>query len=129
MRMPAEWAPHEATWLAWPHECSDWPGKFEPIPWIYGEIVRHLARVEKVRIITQDEGRVRKILQKCGVEMRNVEFFDVPTNRSWVRDFGPIKVQKARKNAFLNFRFNGWAKYDNYAFDADVPRAIAKKFG
>ena len=56
-RMPAEWEPHEATWLAWPHEKSDWPGKFAPIPWLYGEIVRHLARVERVRILVEDAAR------------------------------------------------------------------------
>src|SRR6266481_2781870 len=64
-RMPAEWEPHEATWLAWPHERSDWPGKFAPIPWIYGEIVRHLARVEKVRILVDDsevERAARRVL-------------------------------------------------------------------
>src|SRR6476619_2477140 len=63
-RMPAEWEPHEATWLAWPHEKSDWPGKFAPIPWLYGEIVRHLARVEHVRILVEDadaEQRARRL--------------------------------------------------------------------
>src|SRR5262249_13048158 len=67
-RMPAEWEPHEATWISWPHEKSDWPGKFAPIPWLYGEIVRHLARVERVRILVEDddaEQSIRKILKKC----------------------------------------------------------------
>ena len=79
--MPAEWEPHEATWLAWPHEKSDWPGKFAPIPWLYGEIVRHLARVERVRILVEDRGGragVRKILKKCHVEMTAVEFSITP---------------------------------------------------
>ena len=59
--MPAEWEPHEATWLAWPHEKSDWPGKFAPIPWVYGEIVRHLARVERVRILVEDAAAHRAV--------------------------------------------------------------------
>ena len=96
--MPAEWEPHEATWLAWPHEKSDWPGKFAPIPWLYGEIVRHLARVERVRILVQDrdaEEGVRKILKKCHAEMAAVEFFHHPTNRSWTRDYCPLFVKKS----------------------------------
>src|ERR1035438_931996 len=92
-RMPAEWEPHEATWIAWPHEKSDWPGKFAPIPWLYGEIVRWLARVERVRILVGDadaEQRVRRILKKCQVDLSAVEFFHHRTNRSWTRDFCPI---------------------------------------
>src|SRR5579872_3205298 len=92
MRMPAEWEPHQATWLAWPHEKSDWPGKFEPIPWLYGEIVRHLARVERVRIITEDHSRVHRILRKCNVDLSAVEFFPYKTNRSWTRDYCPLFV-------------------------------------
>ena len=61
-RMPAEWEPHEATWIAWPHNRADWPGKFEPILWIYAEIVRHLARVEQVNILVDDEAaRPRRV--------------------------------------------------------------------
>ena len=94
--MPAEWEPHEATWLAWPHEKSDWPGKFAPIPWLYGEIVRHLARVERVRILVQDrdaEEGVRKVLKKCHADLAAVEFFHHPTNRSWTRDYCPLFVK------------------------------------
>jgi agmatine deiminase len=129
LRMPAEWEPHEATWLAWPHEKSDWPGKFEPIPWLYGEIVRHLARVERVRIITEDENRVRKILRKYNVDLNAVEFFPHATNRSWTRDYCPLFVKASREVAITHWRFNGWAKYDNFEHDSAVPRAIAEKFG
>ncbi len=90
--MPAEWEPHEATWLAWPHERSDWPGKFAPIPWVYGDIVRRLARVERVRILVQDaalEKSARRVLAKCAADMSAVEFFHWPTNRSWTRDYCP----------------------------------------
>src|SRR5277367_4693495 len=81
-RMPAEWERHEATWLAWPHERSDWPGKFEPIPWLYGEIVRHLARVERVRILVEDsdaEAKARRVLKKSHADLSAVEFFHYPT--------------------------------------------------
>jgi agmatine deiminase len=129
--MPAEWEPHEATWLAWPHEKSDWPGKFEPIPWLYGEIVRHLARVERVRILVEDaeaEQRARRILKKCHADLEAVEFFHQPTNRSWTRDFCPLFVNnRDGEVAATEWKFNGWAKYDNYELDAAVPRAIASR--
>ncbi len=129
--MPAEWEPHEATWLAWPHEKSDWPGKFAPVPWLYGEIVRHLARVERVRILVQDrdaEEGARKILKKCHAELAAVEFFQHATNRSWTRDYCPLFVKnKGGEVAATHWRFNGWAKYDNCRDDARTPAFIARK--
>jgi len=101
-RMPAEWEPHEATWLAWPHERTDWPGKFAPIPWVYADIVRHLARAERVRILVQDraeERAARRILQKSGADLAAVDFFVAPTNRGWTRDFGTIFVRKCTASA------------------------------
>jgi agmatine deiminase len=130
-RMPAEWEPHEATWLAWPHEASDWPGKFAPIPWLYGEIVRLLARAERVRILVEHaeaEQSVRRILKKCHADLNAVEFFHHATNRSWTRDFCPLFVKNAAGEiAVTDWKFNGWAKYPNYAADAAAPRFIAKK--
>ncbi len=76
-RMPAEWEPHESTWLAWPHFRGDWPGKFEPIPWVYAEIVRNLARHERVDLIVNDaswEKRARAVLEKAGALSSNVRF-------------------------------------------------------
>ena len=130
LRMPAEWEPHEATWIAWPHEKSDWPGKFAPIPWLYGEIVRHLSRVDRVRILVEDrdaEENIRKILKKCHAEMTAVEFFHHPTNRSWTRDYCPLFVKKGGKVAATHWIFNGWAKYDNNRDDASTPVFIARK--
>jgi len=128
--MPVEWEPHEATWLAWPHEKSDWPGKFAPIPWLYGEVVRHLARVERVRILVQDrdsEEGARKILKKCHAELAAVEFFHHPTNRSWTRDYCPLFVKSGGEIAATHWRFNGWAKYDNCKDDARTPAFISRK--
>jgi len=129
-RMPAEWERHEATWLAWPHETSDWPGKFAPIPWIYADIVRHLASVERVRIIVPSadvEQSVRKILKKSHADLAAVEFFHHPTNRSWTRDYCPLFVKNARGEvAITHWRFNGWAKYPNFEHDTAVPGAIAR---
>jgi agmatine deiminase len=130
-RMPAEWETHAATWLAWPHETSDWPGKFAPIPWVYGEIARHLSRVEKVRILIADkdaEQKARKVLQKSGVQMAAVEFFQAATDRSWTRDYCPIFVcGRKEERAVLNFRFNGWAKYSNSKHDDAVTQKLAPK--
>jgi agmatine deiminase len=134
-RMPAEWEPHEATWLAWPHERTDWPGKFAPIPWVYAEIVRHLARVERVRILVgsrAEQEQAHRILAKSGADLSAVEFFIVPTNRGWTRDYGPIFVKKCDQQgpggiALTNWRFNAWAKYDDWQKDnAATSRLIPK---
>jgi agmatine deiminase len=127
--MPAEWQPHQATWIAWPHERDDWPGKFGPIPWVYVEIVRHLARAESVCILVEDssvESVVRGMLKKAGVNRRRVSFFHIPTNRVWTRDYGPLFVRDAQGQlTILDFRFNAWAKYDNWHLDNAVPTQAA----
>lgn len=132
-RMPAEWETHEATWLAWPHETTDWPGKFAPIQWVYGEIVRHLSRIEKVRILVQDaaaEQKIKRILKRTGAQLTSVEFFRYPTDRSWTRDFCPIFVRNSSGvRGALNWRFNGWAKYPNAANDDAVTPQIAQQLG
>ncbi len=78
-RMPAEWEPHEATWIAWPHNRDDWPGKFAPVPWVYTEIVRHLSRVETVihrRRRRRDETHGwPTVLGRAGVDLERVRFF------------------------------------------------------
>ncbi len=131
-RLPAEWEPHEATWLAWPHETTDWPGKFAPIPWIYGEIVRHLSRVEKVRILVNHrdaEEKAKRVLKRCSAQMEAVEFFHLRTDRSWTRDFCPIFVCNDGGGLCpLNWRFNGWAKYSNAQHDDAVTSVLAQKF-
>jgi agmatine deiminase len=131
--MPAEWDRHEATWLAWPHETSDWPGKFATIPWVYSEIVRHLSRVETVRILVNDgeaQNKASRILKKSGADMNAVEFFTIPTDRSWTRDFCPIFVRNANgAPVLLNWRFNGWAKYSNYQRDDAVTAKLQEALG
>jgi agmatine deiminase len=123
-RMPAEWEPHEATWLGWPHELTDWPGKFAPIPWAFAEIVRHLSQVERVYLLVENresESRVRTILKKSGANLDAVDFFRVPTDRGWMRDSGPICVRNGSGEvAYNNFLFNGWAKYSNHKKDTAV---------
>jgi agmatine deiminase len=130
-RMPAEWGPHEATWLAWPHNSEDWPGKFAPIAWVYCEVVRKLARVERVRILVRDEDleqAARRKLKKAGVDLEAVEFFRCATDRVWTRDYCPLFVKSGRGEiAATNWRFNGWAKYDNWRLDNSVPAVLSKR--
>ena len=129
--MPAEWESHEATWLGWPHELTDWPGKFSPIPWAFAEIVRHLSQVERVYLLVENrdvEARVRTVLKKSGANLAAVDFFRVPTDRGWMRDSGPICVTNgAGEVAYTHWRFNGWAKYENHKKDAQVVAAANKK--
>jgi agmatine deiminase len=129
--MPAEWEPHEATWLGWPHELTDWPGKFPPIPWAFAEIVRHLSRVERVYLLVENreaESRVRAILRKSGANLHAVDFFRVPTNRGWMRDSGPICVKNpSGEVAFTHWLFNGWAKYSNHQKDSVAAALVNKR--
>jgi agmatine deiminase len=131
--MPAEWEPHHATWVGWPHNASDWPGKLGAVAWVYGEIVRALARGEIVRILVTSaphERQARHVLERVGVRLERVEFFRFPTNRGWTRDFGPVFVRRARPRpelAIIRFRFNAWAKYPDWKKDDRVPERVAAK--
>jgi agmatine deiminase len=128
--MPAEWAPHRATWIAWPHQLTDWPGRFTPIPWVYGEIVRLLSRHERVAILVQDaahQKRARGVLARVGVDVGRVEFHRIPTDRAWMRDSAPIFVtHRGPTRVATHWKFNGWAKYRNHTRDDRVARLIAK---
>jgi len=140
-RMPAEWEPHQATWLAWPHNPEDWPGKFQPIPWVYAEIVGHLARVEQVHILVDDaaaEKRARNVLKKTGANLGRVHFHRWPTDRVWTRDSGPIFVRRDRASAsasvnesvaVTNWKFNAWAKYPDWHLDDQIPGLAAELLG
>src|SRR5271156_1091947 len=154
-RIPAEWAPHSAPWLAWPHYHGDWPGKFEPVPWVYTEIIRNLARHEGVELIVNNaaaERQARKLLDRANAPLKNVGFHRWPTNRVWLRDSGCIfvtqsleqedreghdfsrAVKDGKKTRDLppegrlqatKFRFNAWAKYSNYRQDEKIGAQMA----
>ena len=159
LRMPAEWEPHQASWLAWPHYQEDWPGKFEPIPWVYAEIIRQLARHEPVELIVNDrvsEKRVRKILHRAHADHDNVHFHRWPTNRVWTRDSGcsfTIRDQPVDSTiprlanrtatglsnsthlpssaglAAILWTFNAWAKYSNWEHDRKISSFMAQAAG
>lgn len=128
--LPSEWSPHEATWIGWPYNKSDWPGKFSPIPWVYAEIVKYISRGEKVRIIVQSKEhrlKAEKVLKDANCGLSNVEFFIKKTNRGWLRDSGPIFVKDSSETFAIDFKFNAWAKYDDHKFDDKIPSFISEK--
>jgi agmatine deiminase len=131
-RLPAEWQPHRATWLAWPLNPDDWPGKFEPIPWVYVEIVRHLHRCEQVCIVAlpEVEAAARGLLLRAGVDLSRIEFLPFPTDRGWLRDSGAMVLSDgAGRRAGLDWHFNGWAKYDNWQHDEELARRMCDHLG
>jgi agmatine deiminase len=139
-RMPAEWEQHDSTWLAWPHFRGDWPGKFEPIPWVYAEIIRELSRHERVDLIVKNadsEKRARTTLKLANALNQNVRFHRWPINRVWTRDSGCTFVCGAGTSAresdrnlgglrAIKWRFNAWAKYSNYRHDEKIGSQMAK---
>lgn len=133
--MPAEWEPHEATWLGWPHNSTDWPDKLDTIRWVYGEMVRRIAPGELVRILVRSAGEeklARGYLARAGADLKRVEFIVHPTNRGWTRDSGPIFVKRRRpkaETAIVHFHFNAWAKYDDWQKDRRVPETAARVLG
>ncbi|HPC61549.1 MAG TPA: agmatine deiminase family protein [Verrucomicrobiota bacterium] len=131
--MPAEWEKHEATWLGWPHNPTDWPDKLDTIRWVYGEMVRKIAPGERVRILVRNAAEqqlARRYLQRAGADLRRVQFIVHPTNRGWTRDSGPIFVRRRVKGrsdtAIVHFHFNAWAKYPDWQKDRRVPETAAR---
>jgi agmatine deiminase len=132
-RMPAEWEPHQATWLAWPHNPEDWPGKFASIPWLYVEIVRLLAAHEQVHLIVENaamQQHVTSVLTRAGANLSRVSFHRWPTDRGWMRDSGPIFIRNSGGRVGLtHWRFNGWAKYDDWRLDEKIPGRVKNLLG
>lgn len=132
---PAEWEQHEATWLAWPHNVTDWPGKFAPIPWVFGEMTRHISAGETMHLIVKDaqhEASVRNILKAVGVPQERMRFFRWRTNRGWTRDLGPMFARSGAKKkglAILDYTFNAWAKYADWRLDNGIAAKAAKALG
>ncbi len=130
--MPAEWEPHQATWLAWPQNSGDWPGKFGAIPWVYAEIVRNVARGEAVRLLVAGaagEARARRVLKRAAVDLSRVEARRWPTDRGWTRDTGPVFVVGPGGKAVAGFHFDGWARYPDHGRDARVSARAARALG
>jgi agmatine deiminase len=125
--MPAEWERHDATWIAWPHHEPDWPGKLAAIPWVYAEIVRALHAHERVEVLCHDEAvrdAARATLEAHDVNAAGYRLHLVPTDRVWLRDSAPTFVWSDGSVELMNWRFNGWAKYENHKLDARVGEAV-----
>jgi len=128
-RWPAEWERHAATWIAWPHHEPDWPGKLAPIPWVYAEIARVLARHERVEILCHSPSvrdDARKTLTAHGVDKKAFRLHLVKSDRVWLRDSSPTWVSHDGKAELVNWKFNAWAKYKNYSRDEKIGQAIEK---
>jgi agmatine deiminase len=135
-RMPAEWEPHAATWLCWPHEPKDWPGKFAAIPWVFAEVARHLQDGERIRVIVsgkKEEAAARSVFSRSAVNTKQVDFVHLATDRSWTRDFLPLGLVKGRgkqrERALVKWKFNGWACYPNHKKDEAAGLAVALQLG
>jgi agmatine deiminase len=135
--MPAEWERHAATWLGWPHNDTDWPGKLDTIRWVYGEMVRKISPGERVRLLVRhpaEQKLAANYLKRAGCDLKQVQFIRHPTNRGWMRDSGPIFVRRQKaegrrqkfETAIVHFHFNAWAKYRNWRKDTRVPEMAAK---
>lgn len=130
-RLPAEWEEHEATWIGFPHNKEDWPGKFAPIQWVYAEIIRLISKGEKVKIFVQDkkhQKKVEAIIKSVDVEPDQIEYHKFETDRGWLRDSSPVFVlDQQNERELIHFKFNGWAKYKNHKKDQRIPKYISKK--
>jgi len=128
-RLPAEWEKHQATLLAFPHEGKDWPGKYDAVKWAFVEIIRKVAPHETVLLVVksrEQRDRVAAMLKQAHADVDHVRYIILNTNRSWMRDSGPVVVKRSDgKREALQFRFNGWAKYPNHRLDAKIPSATA----
>jgi agmatine deiminase len=132
---PAEFAPHEATWLSWPHKEASWPGKIHTIYPRYAEFVKELTAGEKVRINVIDEAMKSfavKCLTDAGVDLDKLEFFFHPTNDAWCRDHGPaflINPKAEQKKVIVDWNYNAWGgKYPPYDLDDVIPTLIGRHY-
>jgi agmatine deiminase len=128
-RLPAEFEPHHAILLSFPHEGNDWPGKYEAIQWVLVEFIKKVTTFEKLILVVKSEEhreKAEKMFIRAHVNINQIEYIFLNTNRSWMRDSGPIVVKREDGSSeALKFNFNGWAKYSNYRLDKHVPEAIA----
>ena len=128
-RFPAEWERQQGILLCFPHNGKDWPGKYEAVKWAFVEFIKKVATFEQVFLVVADENqkeKVNEMLEKASVNLTNVSYIIHKTNRSWMRDSGPIIVKNGNKREALNFNFNGWAKYKNIQLDKFVPAKVGE---
>ena len=126
---PAEWEKQQGVLLCFPHNGNDWPGKYEAIQWAFVEFIKKVATIETVFLVVANkklQDKVSEMLETAHVNTKNVTFIILKTNRSWMRDSGPIIVKNGKQRKAMNFNFNGWAKYSNHRLDKSVPAKVAE---
>lgn len=130
--MPAEWEPHRATWLAWPHNLETWPKQLELVKEIWTKMIRAISLEEEIRLLVNDEraqAEATKRLSSVRAVMKHVRIYRVPTVDVWIRDYGPTFITRRGvegKLAFIDWAFNAWGqKYESYVQDDRVAKEIA----
>lgn len=133
---PAEFAPHTATWLSWPHKEASWPGKIHTIFPRYAEFIKYLSFSERVCINVRDEAMKQFALEQitaAGADLSKVSFYFHPTNDAWCRDHGPaflINPAAEQKKVVVDWNYNAWGgKYPPFDLDDVIPTLIAEKLG
>jgi agmatine deiminase len=132
-RMPAEWEPHKGTWLTWPHNPETWPGQnMDQVESDYLQIVKAIAQGEQAHILVQDKHAEKDInnkLQANGINMSQVFLYDIPTNDSWIRDYGPnfLVCDEERKVAITDWDFDSWGRKYKWELDDLVSSIIAEQ--
>ncbi|SDB37745.1 agmatine deiminase [Flavobacteriaceae bacterium MAR_2010_188] len=127
-RLPAEFEMQDGILLSFPHNGRDWPGKFQAIQWAFVEFIKKIAESEKVFLVVSNNEHKEKVgvmLTRANINFDNLSYIIQKTNRSWMRDSGPIIVKNGKNREALNFNFNGWAKYKNFQLDKNVPKAVS----
>jgi len=127
-RLPAEWEKQQGILLCFPHDGKDWPGKYHAIQWAFVEFIKKVTTYESLYLVVADKklkSKVVDLLERAHVNLKQITFIIQKTNRSWMRDSGPIIVKNGKNREALNFNFNGWAKYSNYRLDKHIPQKVA----
>jgi agmatine deiminase len=126
-RFPAEWENQQGILLCFPTNGNDWPGKYSAVQWAFIEFIKKVSLYEEVFLVVANEKlkvKVTEMMIQANISLKKVSFILQKTNRSWMRDSGPIIVKNNNKREALQFKFNGWAKYTNHQLDKNVPKRV-----
>ncbi|MBV8773676.1 MAG: agmatine deiminase family protein [Deltaproteobacteria bacterium] len=143
--MPAEWEPHLATYLVWPHNRDTWPGRFDLVPPIFAEMAAAISHFEPVRILVRDSAKILEVVRMINAasgldrqphRMDRIEILPIGTNDSWIRDYGPIFLNRLTSREHgpmqiaVDWRFNSWGdKYGPCHLDDVVPQRLGEYYG
>ena len=119
--LPAEWEPHGAVMLSWPHKDTDWAPVLDEAIDCFVEIAKAIAREETLIVVAPDVEEPRRVLD-CEKLPNRILYLTVPTNDTWARDFGPITVERDGNPVICDFKFNGWG----LKFPADKDNLITR---